>query len=57
MKKMGKLVMIVISSVLMLFFFAVPVLKLKEVDLTIVVLIGLVLMIVNFVETFREKDD
>ena len=57
MKKTGKIIMVCIASLLMIFFFAVPVFKLKEVDMTIVIVIGLVMMVVNFVETVREKDD
>ncbi|HEX4782643.1 MAG TPA: hypothetical protein VH301_17935 [Usitatibacter sp.] len=57
MNRTGKLVMAVVASALMIFFFAVPVLKLKELDMAIVVLIGLVLMIANFAQDVRKKDD
>jgi di/tricarboxylate transporter len=57
MKKLGKTLMAIFASALMVFFFAVPVLKLKEIDMGIVILIGLVLMVANFVEDVREKDD
>lgn len=57
MGKLGKIVMVVIASLLMIGFFAPPIVKLHEIDMIIVVAIGLVLMIVNFVETVREKDD
>jgi hypothetical protein len=49
--------MAIVASALMIFFFAVPVLKLKELDMAIVVLIGLVLMIANFAQDVRKKDD
>ena len=57
MGKLGKILMVLVASLLMILFFAPPVVKLHEVDMIIVVLIGLVLMVVNFVETVREKDD
>ncbi len=38
-------------------FFAVPILKLRDPALIIVVLIGMAMMIYNFIEVVREKDD
>ena len=57
MKKFSKIVMGVIAATLVLAFFAVPVIKLHEIDMGIVIMIGVVLMIVNIVEVIREKDD
>jgi hypothetical protein len=57
MKKVGKAVMASIASLLMIFFFAVPVVKLKEIDMAIVIVIGLVLMVINFYEDVRKKED
>ena len=57
MNKLGKILMVVVASLLMVFFFAVPLVKLREIDMAIVIVIGLVAMVVNFVETIREKDD
>jgi hypothetical protein len=57
MKKLSRIVMVTIASLLMIGFFAVPVLKLREADMIIVILIGIALMIANFVEVLREKDD
>lgn len=57
MGKAGKILMVVIASLLMVGFFAPPIVKLHEIDMIIVVLIGLVMMVVNFVETVLEKDD
>lgn len=57
MKMLGKLVMVTIASLLMIAFFAVPVIKLHEVDMIIVILVGLALMIINFVEVVRGKED
>ncbi len=53
----SKIVMVVIASLLMIGFFAVPLIKLHEVDMSIVILIGLVLMVINFVEAVREDDE
>lgn len=38
-------------------FFAVPIVKLREPALIIVVLIGVAAMVYNFLEVVREKDD
>jgi len=57
MDKLGRIVMVTIASLLMIGFFAVPLIKLHELDMSIVVLIGLGLMIANFVEVVRGKED
>jgi hypothetical protein len=56
MGKIGKILMIAIAALLMIGFYAVPIMKLREVDMTIVVLIGLGAMVWNFVETIRGED-
>jgi hypothetical protein len=57
MGKTGKIVMGLIALITALVFFAIPVIKLKEVAMTIIILIGVVCMIVSFVEAVRENDD
>lgn len=46
----------ILASALAIAFFAAPVLKLKNVALTIVIAIGIVLMIVDLVEKIRKHD-
>ena len=55
--KFAKIVMCLIAIVLAVGFFLPPALKLKDVPMIIVLLIGVVAMIVSFVEFVREKDD
>ena len=38
-------------------FFAVPIIKLRDPALVIVVLIGMAMMIYNFIEVVRDKED
>lgn len=57
MKRLDRIVMVSIASILMIGFFAVPVVKLHEVDMIVVILIGIALMVVNFVEVVRGKED
>lgn len=57
MKTFAKLVMGVIAIGLAVAFFAVPVIKLKDPALFIVILIGVAAMVYNFIEVLREKDD
>ncbi len=54
--KFAKTVMGVIAVALMLAFLAPPIIKLKNVALLIVVLIGVVAMIYSVIEFIREKD-
>ena len=57
MVKTGRIIMGVIALVVALLFFAIPVIKIKDVAMTIIILIGVVCMIVSFVEAVRENDD
>ena len=57
MGKLSRIVFVVIASLLMIGFFAPPVIKLHEVDMIIVILIGVVLMVANFIEVVRGKED
>lgn len=52
-----KLVTGLIGLMLVVAFLAVPVIKLKEPALAIVILIGVVMVIYEFVETLRSRDD
>jgi hypothetical protein len=56
MGKTGKIVMGLVALALALVFFAVPVIKMKDVAMTIVILIGVACMIVSFIEAVREDD-
>ena len=53
----AKIVTGLIAMVMALAFYSVPVLKLKSPALIIVILIGVVMMVWNFIEVVREKDD
>ncbi|MDH5263651.1 MAG: hypothetical protein OEX21_02755 [Betaproteobacteria bacterium] len=53
----AKIVMGLIAISMAIAFFAVPILKLKDPALIIVVLIGVAMMVYNFIEVVREKDD
>ena len=53
----AKIVMGLIAIGFAAAFFAVPIIKLKEPALVIVVLIGVAAMVYNFIEVVREKDD
>jgi formate hydrogenlyase subunit 3/multisubunit Na+/H+ antiporter MnhD subunit len=55
--KLLKIVMGLIALAMALVFFAVPALKLKEPAMIIVILIGVVAMVYNFIEVVRERDD
>jgi hypothetical protein len=55
--KLVKIVSGLIAMVLALAFFAVPVLKLKHPSMIVIILIGVVAMVWNFVEVVREKED
>jgi hypothetical protein len=57
MTKFSRIVMTIVACGLMLAFLAPPIWKLKEVDMGIILLIGLVMMIVSAIEAIREKDD
>ncbi len=54
--RISKIVMGIIALALAIAFFAVPVIKIKNVAMTIIILIGVVAMIVSFVQAVREKD-
>jgi hypothetical protein len=47
----------VVAVILMLIYLAPPVYKLKDVELGIVVAIGLVLMLVDLVQSLKSRDD
>jgi len=53
----AKFVMGLIAVGLAVTFLMVPVWKLREVALLVVVLIGVAAMVYNFIEVLREKDD
>lgn len=53
----AKIVMGLIALSMAIAFFAVPIVKLKDPALVIVVLIGVAMMVYNFIEVVREKDD
>ena len=53
----AKIVMGLVALTMALAFFSVPILKLKDPAMIIVILIGVVMMVVNFIEVVREKDD
>lgn len=57
MNKILRFLMGVIAIGLAVAFFAVPVIKLKDPALIIVILIGVAAMIYNFIEVMREKED
>lgn len=51
-----KVVMALIASLMALAFFAVPIIKLKEGALVVVVLIGVAAMVYSLIEFVREED-
>jgi len=53
----AKIVMGVIAVGMALAFFAVPIVKLRSPALIVVILIGVVMMVYNFIEVVREKDE
>jgi hypothetical protein len=55
--KTGKILMGLIALAMALAFFAPPIFKLKDVALTIVILIGVAAMLYSFIESVREKED
>ena len=57
MNKILRFLMGVIAIGLAVAFFAVPVIKLKDPALIIVILIGVAAMVYNFIEVMREKED
>lgn len=54
--KAVKIVMGIIALGLALAFFAVPVIKVKNLAMGIVILIGVAAMVYNFIETLRDRD-
>lgn len=57
MNKILRFLMGVIAIGIAVAFLAVPVIKLKDPALLIVILIGVAAMIYNFIEVMREKED
>ena len=53
----AKTIMVVIALAIAFTFLAVPIVKLKDPALVIVVLIGAAMMIVSAIEFIREKDE
>ncbi len=51
-----KIVCGAIGLLIALVFFAIPILKIRETALIVVVLIGVAMMVYEFIETLREKD-
>lgn len=52
-----KIIAGIIATILVLMFLAPPVLKLKDVALTAVILIGVVMMLVDLWQSLQSKDD
>lgn len=52
-----KIASALIATLLMLVFLAAPVIKLKEVDLGIVIVLGFVMMVVDLWQSLKSKDD
>lgn len=57
MGKLGTILMFVVAIGMALAFFAVPIVKLKDPALIIVVLIGVACMVYNFIEEYRDRKD
>ena len=55
--KTGRILMGLVALAMAVAFFLPPVVKLKNVALTIVVLIGVAAMVYSFIESVREKED
>jgi hypothetical protein len=55
--KTGKILMGLIALTMAIAFFIPPIIKLKNVALTIVILIGVAAMVYSFIESVREKED
>ena len=55
--KFARIVMGLIALAMAIAFFAPPVLKLKDPAMIIVILIGVAMMVANFIEVVRAKDD
>jgi hypothetical protein len=55
--KIGKILMGLIALIMVVAFFAPPVIKLKDPAMIIVILIGVGAMIYSYIEVVREKDD
>ncbi len=54
--KAVRIIMGIIAISIALAFFAVPIVKLKEPAMIIVIMIGVVAMIVSFIQSVNEKD-
>lgn len=52
-----KIVSAIVATILMLVFLAAPVVKLKEIDLGIILLIGFALMAVDLWQSLQSKED
>ncbi len=55
--KFAKIVMGLIALALAIGFFAPPAVKLKDPAMIVVILIGVAMMVYNFIEVVRSKDD
>lgn len=56
MRKFSTVVMGVVAIGLAIAFFAVPVIKLKDPAMIVVILIGVAAMVYNFIEVLRDDD-
>jgi putative effector of murein hydrolase LrgA (UPF0299 family) len=52
-----KIVSAIIATILMFVFLAAPVVKLKEVDLGIVILIGFAMMVLDLWQSLKSRED
>jgi formate hydrogenlyase subunit 3/multisubunit Na+/H+ antiporter MnhD subunit len=57
MQKLLHILMGLVAMALALAFFAPPVIKLKELSMTVIILIGVAAMAYNFIEVVRGKDE
>jgi len=57
MGRLLRIVMVTIAALLMIGFYLPPMVKLHEVAMIVIILIGLALMVINFVEVIRGKED
>ncbi len=55
--KFARIVMGLIALAMAIAFFAPPAIKLKDPAMIIVILIGVAMMVANFIEVVRAKDD
>ena len=57
MGRLLRIIMVTIAALLMIGFYLPPMVKLHEVAMIIIILIGLALMVINFIEVIRGKED